>query len=158
MENNQVYRASVAAIIVNKNKEFLLVQLNDVDIHEWDFVKGGMQLGESEKETLVRELKEELGNDLKYKILEKSNWCIVYDWPDRLQKEKGFKGQARVNYWIFYKSGKITIEKNELREYLWASETNLREKLSRLFSDFNCNILENEWLHIKNKNADLFTK
>lgn len=59
-ELHQAFRANIAAIIVNENKEFLLVQLVYARPNEWDFAKGGMHVNESEKDTLLREIREEL--------------------------------------------------------------------------------------------------
>jgi len=59
-ELHQAFRASIAAIIVNENKEFLLVQLVDARPDEWDFAKGGMHANETERDTLFREIREEL--------------------------------------------------------------------------------------------------
>jgi putative (di)nucleoside polyphosphate hydrolase len=114
--NTQIYRASVAAIIVNEKKEFLLTQLNIAQRDEYDFVKGGMDKGETEIETLKREIKEELGDDFTYEILKRSELFIVYEWPEHLKKGSGFRGQARVSYFVFFKSGKFKMNKGELKK------------------------------------------
>lgn len=123
------YRASVAGIVVNYDFEFLMVQLDSAREDEWDFVKGGIKKGEMPDEALIREIKEELGDEIDFEILQKCEWSLVYDWPEKLQIEKGFREQARVNYWTLYNGGEICINKNELRCYNWFSESEIGEFL-----------------------------
>jgi len=125
----QAYRASVAAIIVNKNKEFFLVQQPGFKSDEWDFVKGGMIQGEDEEDTLKREVEEELGGDFKYKTLRESVWKIIYPWPLEHQLKKGFRGQARVSFWILYKEGDIKVEEKELTATKWFKSEDIERVL-----------------------------
>ncbi len=155
--DTQVYRASVAGIIVNQNKEFLLTQLNISKKEEYDFVKGGMDIGENEIETLNREIKEELGKNIDFEIIQRSDVFIIYEWPEDLKKNSGYRGQARVSYWIFYKGGNIKLAKKELKKANWVAEENVKEMLKK--GHFPDLILENiwkEWLQIKKQKAHLF--
>ena len=126
---SQAYRASIGAIIFNSRNEFLLVQLPSYRENEWDFVKGGMQKGEKEEETLVREIREEIGENVDYVILRKSIWNIIYEWPIELQVKLGFRGQARISFWVKFNSGVITIPENEVSKYRWVSEDDITKVL-----------------------------
>ena len=85
---------------MNTKGEFLLTQLVEARDNEWDFVKGGMRPGEEHLDTLKREIQEELGPGIQFQVLERSDVTIVYDWPQELQVQKGFRGQAPVSFWL----------------------------------------------------------
>lgn len=156
---NQSYRANVAALVVDKQRNFLLTQLNEARDDEWDFAKGGMEAGETEEDTLRREIAEELGNKVKFDIIERSNWNIIYDWPPKKQKEKGFKGQARVSYWVLFKSGDFRLSARELRKAEWFHESELDKILKQSrFPEFYRKTLLIEWSVIKKKHPKLFLK
>jgi 8-oxo-dGTP pyrophosphatase MutT (NUDIX family) len=150
-EINQVYRASIAAIIVNSKKEFLLVQNIGFRSDEWDFIKGGMQENEEEIDTLKREINEEAGQDIKYTILQKSICNIIYTWPRELQLKKGFRGQARVSFWVKYEEGEINIDPNEITAYQWVKEEDLVTTLrASTWPQETIDLLLFDWNNIKN--------
>ena len=120
----QKYRAGVGALILNNKMEILMVQNQSFKDDEWDFVKGGMHMGETELDTLKREISEELGSDFKFEIIRRSSWNVIYEWPLEKQIEKGFRGQARVSYWLMYRGGNIKIDRKELRTYKWVPINN----------------------------------
>jgi 8-oxo-dGTP pyrophosphatase MutT (NUDIX family) len=126
---DQGYRASVAAIIVNDKRQFFLVQQPDFKENEWDFVKGGMHSNESLEDTLKRELSEELGDSIEYKILQRSIWNVIYEWPHELQLKKGFRGQARVSFWVKYLGGEMKVNNDELSRVDWISEKDIEKTL-----------------------------
>lgn len=125
----QKYRAGVGTLILNENKEILMVQNQSFREDEWDFVKGGMHLGENEEDTIKREVSEELGPDFKYNILRRSSWNIIYEWPLEKQIEKGFRGQARVSYWLMYVGGDIKLDTEEIRNFKWIPTQDLEQFL-----------------------------
>lgn len=118
MEVNQAYRASVAAMIVNTKGEFLLTQLVFAPPNKWDFLKGGMRPGEEHLDTLNREIYEELGPLVKFKVLQRSNVYHINDWPQEMQQRKGFRGQARVSYWVLYEGGGYNYRSRRVKR-LW---------------------------------------
>ena len=149
MEQNQGYRANVAAIIVNAKGEFLLTKHVESREEEWDFVKGGMEEGEEHVDTLRREITEELGVAVVYEVLQRSDVAIIYDWSKETQQRRGFRGPARISYWVLYKEGTITIQQTELSKYEWFSEEKIVEVL--LVSGFPKIIVENfmqEWKNV----------
>lgn len=128
-EDSAAYRASAAAILVDANKRFFLVRQPKFRPDEWDFVKGGVLKSETEEETLQRELREELGEEMHYKFLRRSIWNIIYEWPKEQQLEKGFRGQARISFWIKYLDGKINPSKSELLDTRWVEEGEMQDLL-----------------------------
>jgi 8-oxo-dGTP pyrophosphatase MutT (NUDIX family) len=116
---SQKYRASVAGMFIKDNKEILLVQNNSFGIDEWDFPKGGMNLGEDEEDTLKREIREELGDKINYSIIRVSSCNIIYTWSKEKQAKEGMRGQARISYWLKYIGGEIEIDTSEIRDYKW---------------------------------------
>jgi 8-oxo-dGTP pyrophosphatase MutT (NUDIX family) len=129
MTNEQSYRASIWAIIIDKSYNFLFVKLASETNDRWDFVKWWMNKWENEIETLNREIKEELWVNIKYKVLKKSSWYFVYDWPLELQIRKWYRWQIRQNYWLLYNEGNVNLDTRELSEYKWVSENNIQAEL-----------------------------
>lgn len=135
-EGDLGYKQKSAAIIINENKEFLLVQLQTYTEGYWNFSGGGIDEGETKEQALKRELKEELGTD-KFEILEESKVKNQYDWPDfvvakRLRKEgKTYKGQI-MNQFIAKFTGKdsnIKLQEEEIRKYKWVKHEDMQEHL-----------------------------
>lgn len=158
-EEVESYRASVAAIIVNKNKEFFLVQQPGFKEDEWDFAKGGMLKGESEEETIQRELTEELGEDLQYKILRRSIWNIIYEWPIEHQIKKGFRGQARISFWVKYESGEINPSERELLAIKWFKAKDMKKILIQSGArEHEVKIFLDDWKMIQKEFQDEFVK
>lgn len=153
----QSYRASVAAIIINDQKQFFLVQQEGFKEDEWDFVKGGMHKGESEEDTIRREITEELGSQVKYKILRRSTWNVIYEWPEDLQLQKGFRGQARISFWIKYESGQLIPNRDELKNDKWFDEKDISSVLTQSgVRPTEVRIFANDWEDLKKEFPDVF--
>lgn len=153
---DQKLRASIGAIIVDKNKNFLVVQQKGFKKDEWDFIKGGMINKESELDTLRREIKEELGNKFIYKVLKRSYWCTIYRWENPINKD--FVGQARVSYWVMYLGGEIKWESKEIVNKLWVSHDKVFSErlIASRVKDKSFEILASEWKTIQELNSAEF--
>lgn len=79
MNTEQSYRASIWAIIVDDDFNFLFVKLAIEKGERYDFEKWWMKKWETELETLKREIKEELWKGFVYEIIWKSSWYFIYD-------------------------------------------------------------------------------
>ena len=108
------YRPNVAAVILSSNYpmkcEFLIARREDIkDV--WQFPQGGIDEGESAKEALFRELKEEIGTD-KIEILAKYPEELKYDFPKTIAKRMyPFDGQSQTYYLVRLKeSAKIKLD------------------------------------------------
>jgi 8-oxo-dGTP pyrophosphatase MutT (NUDIX family) len=113
------YRQGVQAYIINDKDEVLLV-CNVGDENFWKVPSGGKNQGESSRDTLHREIMEELG--VKIKILKKCSFKNKFDWPEELIKKLGlkYKGQEQD---IFIaeldKDPKIRSDPKEVKDYRW---------------------------------------
>ena len=111
------YRDNVGAIVFKGNK-YLLIQMIDWPDNFWKFPQGGVHGGETKKEALVRELKEELGSD-KFKIIKQFNLKHQYDWDKESVKLTKFRwrGQKQTFFLVEFLGDEIKINKNELKNY-----------------------------------------
>ena len=98
MIDREGYRANVGIVVCNNKKKVLWAKRTNEDA--WQFPQGGINEGESPKEAMFRELKEEVGLEpshveiiartkdwLRYDV--PKNW-IRKDWRDR------YKGQKQI--------------------------------------------------------------
>ncbi len=111
------YRPNVAAIILSarypKKVEFFIAQRSDV-ADSWQFPQGGIDKGESPREALFRELKEEIGTNEVEIIAEYPEW-VSYDFPKTIAKKMyPYDGQRQKYFLVRLKPGaKINIETKE---------------------------------------------
>lgn len=130
------YRASTVALIIDKNKNILIIQKNSFKPNEWDFPGGGIDNNENAEETILRELKEELGSK-NFRILKMDKNIDKYNWPEeyilwRQEKfGKTFRGQERKRFLVEYLGNKkeIKIEEEEIRKYKWVKIKELEKYL-----------------------------
>lgn len=97
------YRPNVAAIIVSSKYpsscEFFIAQRSDMK-GVWQFPQGGIDDGESPREALFRELKEEIGTDNVEILAECPRW-IAYDFPKTVSKKMyPFDGQTQKYFLV----------------------------------------------------------
>ena len=127
---NLPYRNNVGAMVFKGNK-YLLIQYPE---GLWKMPQGGVHDGETRRETLMRELKEELGTD-KFKIIKQFPNKHQYDWDEESVQQGGFKwrGQKQVFFLVefFGKDSDIKLDTNELKDYCWATERELFNKIDQ---------------------------
>ncbi len=113
------YRPNVAAVILSpkypEKVEVLVAKRNDIDA--WQFPQGGIDKGESPKEALFRELKEEIGTDKIEIIAQMPEW-LSYDFPKIIaQKMYPYDGQKQKYFLVrLKKDAKINL-KTEIPEF-----------------------------------------
>jgi len=120
------YRPNVAAIVLSpkypEKVEVLIAKRTDVDA--WQFPQGGIDEGESAREALLRELKEEIGTDEVEVIAEMPEW-LSYDFPPRIAKKMyPFDGQTQKYFLVRLKPGakiNLNTEIPEFRDYKFVS-------------------------------------
>ncbi len=130
------YRQGTIGIVFDNNSNFLVVQMIDYDENDWRFPGGGVENGEKEEETILRELKEELGTD-SFELLKKSGNIIKYDWPEQViinqikNKNRYFRGQTQTQFLIKFTGQKddIKIDPKELRQIRWVKREELKDHL-----------------------------
>lgn len=100
-----------------KNRIGFLVLKRKLHWKGWEFPKGGIEEGETEKIAVLRELKEETGLKAK-QIMDfhiKGKFLYNEELPDR----KGIKGMTWHLYAIEVFSGKVKIDKKEHSSFKW---------------------------------------
>ena len=113
------YRPNVAAVILSpkypEKVEVLVAKRNDIDA--WQFPQGGIDEGESPKEALFRELKEEIGTDKIEIIAQMPEW-LSYDFPKIIAKKMyPYDGQKQKYFLVrLKKDAKINL-KTEIPEF-----------------------------------------
>jgi len=91
--NRFFYRKNVVGLIVNDNKEILLVNWHRQTDY-WGLPQGGIKHGESERQAIFREMKEEVNLD-KFEILGEYKDIYRYKWPKNFTNQ-GYKGQKQT--------------------------------------------------------------
>ncbi|RAX57813.1 RNA pyrophosphohydrolase [Helicobacter monodelphidis] len=122
MEQNEkkIYRPNVAAVIVSpaypEKCEFFIASRTDIK-DAWQFPQGGIDEGESPKEALFRELKEEIGTDRVDLIAEYPQW-VTYDFPPSVaQKMYPFSGQRQKYFLVRLHSTSLINIQTEVPEF-----------------------------------------
>lgn len=125
------YRNNVGLIVFRDNK-FLLVQLKEWLEGFWKFPQGGSNAGEKPEETALREFEEELGNR-KIRILHKSKFKNVYDFPDDKIEEYGkrWRGQEQTFFVAEFTGDDKDIQPDpeEIKTYKWCSRKELKKHI-----------------------------
>lgn len=129
-----MYRKGAAAIIMNKTKEILLVNLESFEDKYFTIPGGGVNIGETLEEAIYREIKEELNLEkkhleyvgksrqplkIKFKVLKITENNREYDGSERYFFGFNFIG---VN-------DTIKVQKGEVRYYKWVSLNKLKNYL-----------------------------
>jgi len=136
------YRKNVSCIVFRGDK-YLLVQLADWEENWWKFPQGGMEVGEIGKDTIRRELLEELGIS-KFKIIAKSKYTNLYDWPKEIVIKRGLKwrGQDQIFYLVQYLGNESDIKisnPNEVKKFQWVTKAeffDLIDQKEKIFSGY----------------------
>lgn len=121
MEHKQKnYRPNVAAIVLSSSYplkcEILIASRIDIK-DAWQFPQGGIDDGETPKEALFRELKEEIGTDEVEIIAEYPGW-VSYDFPPSVAKNMApFDGQTQKYYLVKLKKGAVVNIDTEIPEF-----------------------------------------
>jgi putative (di)nucleoside polyphosphate hydrolase len=130
------YRPNVAAIVLSSSYplkcEVFIASRVDVD-DAWQFPQGGIDEGESPKEALFRELKEEIGTSDVDIVAEHPGW-VSYDFPPAVaQKMAPYDGQIQKYYLVKLKKGaKVNINTTtpEFSEYKFVQTHKLYEYIT----------------------------
>lgn len=136
-EIKEIYRKGVAAIILNSKNQILLVNLTTFDQNSFSIPGGGSNIKESHKDTIKRELFEELGiKSNQIDIIKKSKNLYRFKFKSAIKKDQvEYIGQEKVCFLIKFKGNDrdIIIAKDEVRGYVWSDYKNLDKYL--LFSE-----------------------
>lgn len=130
------YRPNVAAVILTQsypNKVEIFIGLRtDID-NAWQFPQGGIDEGESPKEALLRELKEEIGTDDVEILTQYPKW-VQYDFPDTVAKKMyPYDGQRQKYFLVRLKNNlKINLdtEHPEFKDFKFINIKNIYDHIT----------------------------
>ncbi|TLD97379.1 RNA pyrophosphohydrolase [Helicobacter jaachi] len=131
------YRPNVAAVILSsvypRECRFFIAHRLDIK-GAWQFPQGGIDAGESPKDALLRELKEEIGTNEIQIISECPEW-IQYDFPKGVTKKMyaGFAGQVQKYFLVRLKNDKavnIQTPEPEFDKYEFVDTKELFERVT----------------------------
>ena len=130
------YRPNVAAIVLSSSYpakcEIFIASRIDVE-DAWQFPQGGIDEGETSKEALFRELKEEIGTDQIDIIAEYPEW-VSYDFPAAVaNRMTPYDGQRQRYYLVKLKKGakiNINTEIPEFSEYKFVTTKKLNDYIT----------------------------
>ncbi|HIH2202418.1 TPA: RNA pyrophosphohydrolase [Campylobacter jejuni] len=136
MENEKNYRPNVAAIVLSSSYPFeckiFIAKRSDMD-NIWQFPQGGIDKGESVKNALFRELKEEIGTDEVEIIAEYPEW-LNYDFPSKIVKKMyPYDGQIQKYFLVRLKHGatiNINTKHPEFDDYQFVSVKQIFEMIN----------------------------
>ncbi|EDO8299572.1 RNA pyrophosphohydrolase [Campylobacter jejuni] len=136
MENEKNYRPNVAAIVLSSSYPFecRIFIAKRSDMHNiWQFPQGGIDKGESVKNALFRELKEEIGTDEVEIIAEYPEW-LSYDFPSKIVKKMyPYDGQIQKYFLVRLKHGatiNINTKHPEFDDYQFVSVKQIFEMIN----------------------------
>tara|TARA_B000000460_G_C21471124_1_gene372648 strand:- start:588 stop:1037 length:450 start_codon:yes stop_codon:yes gene_type:complete len=126
---NQVYpEPTVGALILNNQNKILLVKSHKWINSKYSVPGGHVEIGESLSSAIIREVKEETGLDILPKRLFMIQECIK---PDEFYKSKHF---IFFDFICLSKNDTITLDKNELQEYVWSNIEDINEEQLESFT------------------------
>ncbi len=134
INTDTMYRKGVSAIIINSNKEFLLVNLQSFEEKYFAIPGGGIEPNETEEEAVYREIMEELGiNQTFLKLISKSSNPLTFLFKEvKLNRDgKKFIGSERIFFGLEFTGTikDIKICEEEVRKYKWVAFENLSDYL-----------------------------
>lgn len=142
------YRLNVATIIVSSQYphicEFFIAERSDLK-NVWQFPQGGIDDGESPKDALFRELKEEIGtNDIQV-IAEYPEW-IAYDFPPLIkEKMHPYEGQRQKYFLVKLKpfaNINLETEHPEFLRYEFVDLATLLQKVTKFKKHIYVQVLD----------------
>jgi putative (di)nucleoside polyphosphate hydrolase len=145
-----MYRKGVSALIVNKNYEFLLVNLNSFEERFYAIPGGGVEESETLEEAVYREINEELGIEVKsLEIVGKNDDPLRFLFKIPKNKE-GVKIIGSERYFFGFRfmgdDKEIKLQESEVSAFKWVAfaeldkyllfDNQLEETVSKLIEIF----------------------
>ena len=130
----KLFRKGVSALIVNSEKEFLLVNLESFEKHFFAVPGGGLDDNEHTDDAVYREVQEELG--ITRQSLEYIGACkepLQFAFKTKKLHRNGREYDGSERYFFGFKftgrDADIRLAEGEIRSYIWSPYEKLREYL-----------------------------
>ncbi len=129
-----MYRKGVSALIVNKNEEFLLVNLVSFEEKYFAIPGGGVEEGESFEEAAYREIKEEvgIGRD-SLELVGSSNLPVRFQFKVIKMTRDGNEYEGSERYFFGFRfvgeADDIKLTEDEVRSCKWVPFFELKKYL-----------------------------
>lgn len=128
------YRKCVVAVIYDPFCGYLVGERSDMARPAWQFPQGGMEENETPEESVLREIKEEIGMD-SLKIIKTGNCWVSYDFPPHFGKHalaQKYQGQEQLWFLLEF-TQKVALKDlkrdDEFRDFKWSSLTTIVENI-----------------------------
>lgn len=126
------YRKNVIAVIKGKDRQVMVFERSDKP-GNFQFPQGGIDEGETEKEALLRELKEEIGTE-KFSIIKIANENTTYDFPAKMDSPitKNYRGQSQSWFLVELLEGelpKLELSDGEFISYKWCEPVEIIQSI-----------------------------
>ena len=128
------YRKGVSVLLINKNNEVLIVNLQSFATHFFAIPGGGVDKDEELIDAAYREINEELG--IKKELLEfvkSSNESIKVVYKEKKITRDGIEYDGMERFFFGFRfigeENDIVIEPEEVRAYKWVSLPDLKDYL-----------------------------
>lgn len=115
--------------IENKKISYILLK-RKLHWKGWEFPKGKIEDGEKDKETALRELKEETGLKINKKSLKDYKLRGKYNYHKLLPDRPDYKGQTWHLFSVEVKKGKIKLGPKEHNGFIWLDFEKAVKKLT----------------------------
>ena len=133
----------VVTYYIKDSKPVYLILKRKLHWKGWEFPKGGIDLFESKKNAVIREVKEETG--LNVLNIQKHNKHGKYLYKKKFLDRTGIAGQTYSLYSAKVKKTKVKIDKKEHTEYQWLN-FNKAIKIITHSNQRKCLRIVNDWL------------
>ena len=139
------YRKAIFAIVysISKNSVDYAILRRKKHWTGWEFPKGKIELFETKKMAVKREVKEETG--LHILNIKKFDVEGYYDYPKKLEDRPGVIGQTYSLFAVEVKKGRIKIDKKEHSDSEWMNFEKAIKKLTWK-NQKDCLRVVNYWL------------
>jgi putative (di)nucleoside polyphosphate hydrolase len=149
-------------MIINDRFEVFVGKRTDIKTESWQMPQGGIDDGETAEEAVMREMKEEIGNDYGKIIASTDNW-YTYDLPRYLIAklwDSKYRGQKQKWFLIKYlgEDKDIDILSDEFSEFVewkWMKMEDLVHIIVSFKKDIYLSVIEefrDEIIKLKTKN------
>ncbi len=122
-------RKNVVAVIINEEGMILLGQRRDIP-GQWQLPQGGIDVGETPEEAVLREAEEETGINKRFFHIKSVAGPFTYILPEEIARNCNFDGQEQL-YYLLKLSGdkKEPVPTKEFSSFEWCKKEEIIERV-----------------------------